>query len=400
MTAAPATEGRSRGAHGLGYMSQLDALRFFAVLGVIAAHNWKPEPLPWIFGGIDWGELGVRLFFVLSGFLITGILLGAGRGVDTRDGRLHVMRQFYVRRFLRIFPIYYLVLVVCLIFAVDPVRDVWPWLFTYTTNVHIWQELDIIDNVGHFWTLAVEEQFYVVWPLLVLFAPRRRLPAILVAVIATAFAYRLYASFRWPADVAGGEFASGTLIFGVTDSLGLGALLAVCMNVDAGGAERWLRDRLLGIALPVGIACYLAMLTLVHLHPGSHLGTMLGPFGGALACTWLIGHASRGLRGAPGRLLELGPLRYLGKISYGIYIFHLLVPLLFGEIAGGLGMDYENRGFANFVGTGVVTVALAALSWHAFEAPLNGLKRRFPYRDAREGPRAPGPRAQAVREGS
>jgi peptidoglycan/LPS O-acetylase OafA/YrhL len=69
-----------------GYMSQLDALRFFAIMGVIVSHNWRPGRGPWIFGGLDWGELGVRLFFVLSGFLITGILI---RGRETKSAAGH-----------------------------------------------------------------------------------------------------------------------------------------------------------------------------------------------------------------------------------------------------------------------------------------------------------------------
>jgi peptidoglycan/LPS O-acetylase OafA/YrhL len=165
-------------------MTQLDALRCFAVLAVLVAHLWRPAPSPWIFASIDWGEVGVRLFFVL------------------------------------IFPICYLVLVVCLIFAVEPVREVWPWLFTDTTNIYIWEYTEFIPNVCHFWTLAVEAQFYLVWPLLVLFAPRRRLLPILLAVVASALAYRLYASFAYPDDIAGRVAASTTLIFGVIDSLG------------------------------------------------------------------------------------------------------------------------------------------------------------------------------------
>jgi hypothetical protein len=91
-----------------GYMPQLDALRFFAVTGVMIVHNWQPSPGTLIVGQVDWAELGVKLFFVLSGFLITGILIG-GRELVERDSerRLFVIRQLYIRRFLRIFPVYY-----------------------------------------------------------------------------------------------------------------------------------------------------------------------------------------------------------------------------------------------------------------------------------------------------
>ena len=370
-----------------GYMRQLDALRWFAVLGVMVAHNWRPEPLPWIFAELDLGELGVRLFFVLSGFLITGILLRAGRPDEPLGRRLHALRQFYIRRFLRIFPVYYLVLAVCLVLAVQPAREVWPWLFTYTTNILIWQEQEFTPNLGHFWTLAVEEQFYLLWPLVVLFAPRRRLPGVLLAVIASALAYRLYASYAYPVDVAVGGSTTLTLIFGVVDCLAIGALLALCRDAGAGpgllrvlaGLRRW--------ALPAGLVLYVGgALALVHLNPGSHIGVTLGPLGEALMFCWLIDRASRGIGGVAGRVLELRPLVYLGTISYGIYIFHKLVPLLLEDVAGGLGVGYHHRGVVHFAAAAVVTVATAALSWHAFEAPLNGLKRRFPMPERGEAP--------------
>jgi peptidoglycan/LPS O-acetylase OafA/YrhL len=359
-------------------MTQLDALRFFAVFGVIVAHNWKPAPLPSILAELDFGDLGVRLFFVLSGFLITGILLRGARPDEPLGRRLHAMRQFYIRRFLRIFPVYYLALALCLIFAVEPARQLWPWLFTYTTNVYVWQHAVFIPNLGHFWTLAVEEQFYVVWPVIVLFAPRRRLLGVLTLVIASALAYRLYASYRYPIDITGGESATLTLIFGVVDCLGIGALLALCTDADAGRAEIAVRRLLRGLALPAGLALYVGALVLVHRHAGSHIGVTVGPFGEALMFCWLIDRAARGFGGAGGRILEFGPLVYLGTITYGIYIFHNLVPVVFDAIAGALGVSYSDQGFPNFVVTGVTTIAIAALSWHVFEAPINRLKRYFP----------------------
>ncbi len=359
-------------------MPQLDALRFFAVVAVVVAHNWQPAPLPWIFERLHFGGLGVRLFFVLSGFLITGILLRAARATETRRQRLHAMRQFYARRFLRIFPLYYLVLILCLIFAVEPARELWGWLFTYMTNVYTWREAEFIPNLGHFWTLAVEEQFYLAWPLVVLLQPRRRLLPVLAALISSALAYRYFASYRYPVDIATGQSATGTLIFGVIDCLALGGLLALCTDINADRLQTWIRRFLTGLALPLGLACSLAAMALAHYFPGSHIAFTFGPLGEGLVCCWLIGHVSHGLRGASGRLLEYPPLVYLGKITYGIYVFHLLVPVVFEAIAGAAGLTYENKGFLNFVASGAVTIAVASLSWHVFESPLNQLKRHFP----------------------
>src|SRR5215207_8678629 len=119
-------------------MPQLDALRFFAVLGVLISHFWTPQELPWLFADIDLGWLGVRLFFVLSGFLITGILLDARSLTETTSlTPVYLIGQFYIRRFLRIFPIYYLVIAIALMFNVMPGRELWGWLVSYTSNIYI-----------------------------------------------------------------------------------------------------------------------------------------------------------------------------------------------------------------------------------------------------------------------
>src|SRR5215218_136502 len=188
---------------GGGYRPQLDALRFFAIAGVLVAHNLDPGQAPWIFSRFDYAETGVRLFFVLSGFLITGILLGEREAADAAPHRrISAIRRFYARRFLRIFPIYYLTLAVVLVTAVSPARRIWPWLFTYTTNIYAWHRLDWPGPVGHLWTLAVEEQFYLVWPWFLLFVPRKWILPFLVGLIALAPLYRLFASFHYSADAS------------------------------------------------------------------------------------------------------------------------------------------------------------------------------------------------------
>jgi peptidoglycan/LPS O-acetylase OafA/YrhL len=357
-------------------MPQLDGLRFFAVMAVVVAHNWDPTLTGWLLDRVNLGGLGVGLFFVLSGFLITGILLQGRQDGPAPPNRLWFMRQFYVRRFLRIFPIYYLVLIGITILGSER-SEVLPWLYTYTTNIYIWHHL-IFLRFSHFWTLAVEEQFYLLWPLLLLFLPRRWLVPTLIVLISVAPLYRLYATYRYPADASlAGSFTSGTLTLGHLDSLGLGALLAIAFQARG---DR-VRATLTRIVLPLGLAIYLTVLALSHYRIDDRAMLALDKTGAALAFCSLVGVASIGLRGLSGRVLEYGPIVYLGKISYGIYIFHLLVPLIaFAWFAKHLGIDYSNRGFINFLATSAATIAVAALSWQFFEAPINRLKRHFPYK--------------------
>lgn len=369
---APATRER-------GYMPQLDALRFFAVLGVVIVHNWQPSSDTFIVGWFDWGTLGVRLFFVLSGFLITGILI-SGRELAPRDSRrrLVFMRQFYARRFLRIFPIYYAVLFVLLLTGVGQIRQIWPWLFSYGTNIYVWHYLAYPYAVPHFWTLAIEEQFYLLWPLVLLFLPRRWLMPFLLALCALGVAWRLWASFHYAQHDWSAAFTSTP---GNVDFLAIGAVLALVAHADREGT---LPRRLARVALPVGLAVYALLFWLQHSYD-QHAAMAIENTGAALVFCWLIGTASVGFTGAFGRLLEWRPIVYLGKISYGIYVYHFLVPVAIAAAATHFGRGYTNAGFPNFVVTLLITVAISALSWRFFERPINGLKRHFRYESAATG---------------
>jgi peptidoglycan/LPS O-acetylase OafA/YrhL len=366
--------GGTVGARG-GYMPQLDGLRCFAVLAVLVWHAWRPGPLP-LFGDVSWGGLGIQLFFVLSGFLITGILLDCRERSDSGDGsRMFFIRRFYGRRFLRIFPLYYGLLLLLLAANFLRTRELAVWLFTYTTNVfiagHGW-----IGALGHFWTLAVEEQFYLVWPWLLLFLSRRRLRALIVLVIAAAPLYRLYAFHRY--GVA--QDTRMTFTLAVVDSLGVGALIALLAR--SGSVER-LRSFLLRVVLPVGLGAYLALIALQH----EGVGAEAAYVGGATAVAAFFGSvvvgAAIGFGGIAGDVLSFRPVAYVGKISYGVYVFHPLVMVALTKAAPRLGLVYESRGVVSFVVATSVSIGVASLSWHLYERPINDLKKRVPYRGGR-----------------
>jgi peptidoglycan/LPS O-acetylase OafA/YrhL len=167
-----------------GYMIQLDSLRALAVLSVSLLH-FTPDvpnsfasslkPIYLLFHGVP-------LFFVLSGFLITAILLRCRDIIRSNNQSVgFTLRRFYIRRFLRIFPIYYLTLfVTALIFK--QVRSAFFWHLTYTTNIMVFLR-DAWDTTStHFWTLSMEEQFYIIWPCIILLAPKKHL---LKAILAT-----------------------------------------------------------------------------------------------------------------------------------------------------------------------------------------------------------------------
>ena len=181
------------------HIGALDGVRGIAIISVLLAHSigmltWV-FPLPWqerINGTFDLGVFGVDLFFVLSGFLISGILL------DTKDSG-HYFRNFYAKRFLRLFPVYYLYLLVT--GALFPVlirlahsslasyEGNWWWYILYVSN---WKPGNGAHDawLGQFWSLAVEEQFYIVWPSVVLVLSRRHLAWLCGLLVASAFTLR------------------------------------------------------------------------------------------------------------------------------------------------------------------------------------------------------------------
>lgn len=172
-------------------MPQLDGIRAVAVLGVIAHHLSQAVPGS---PNLDYvATAGVHIFFVLSGFLITSILLKLKNKVADGSEKLpRGLRQFFIRRALRIYPLYFAVVLAAILMNLGGARGLTPWLATYTLNFKMGAQDWYEPHFAHFWTLAVEHQFYLVWPLLILALPLRvtwiaPLAAIIISLSAKAF---------------------------------------------------------------------------------------------------------------------------------------------------------------------------------------------------------------------
>ncbi|HEY0781956.1 MAG TPA: acyltransferase [Thermoanaerobaculia bacterium] len=347
------------------HMPQLDGLRTLAVAAVLVEH-WMPSDF--LFHRIvPWGTFGVRLFFVLSGYLITGILLDARRdGEAAGSGRLLTWRQFLTRRALRIFPAFYAVVLLSALFDFSTSRATLPWNLTYTTDFYLAATADWHGAISHFWSLAVEEQFYLLWPWAVLFAPPKRRQAILFAMVVAAAAFRLAGA------LAGlNSIALVVLPISCLDTLGAGALLALAQR---GQAPRWFARAIAGRgpAIAAGLAIALCAARFLGL-PGQ--GPIVAGFldtALALAFAGLVGRAAEGSGGTLGALLAWAPLVAVGQISYGVYLIHNFAPSILGWLP-----------VWPWLRTGVLyplaTLVLATLSWHFFEKPINALKRFVPY---------------------
>lgn len=373
------------------HMPQLDSLRAIAFVAVAVSH-WMPGLLV---GIVPWGT-GVQLFFVLSGFLITRILL-RNRPADGTFSMRAVLGAFYARRFLRIFPLYYGVLAVSLLLSVGPIRETWPWHVSYLSNFHYARYghgSPVEDPFLHFWSLAVEEQFYLVWPLLVLTIPVRALGVVLWGGVIGATFFRLGIAQLAP-EVVSGRYLTPSCL----DALGAGGLIAFAEYRGGEPALRRLTGTLAGVGVFGLIISTVPLPWFLAARDARAIGhTFLVIFYGAV-----VAAAAQGIQGVVGRLLSYPPITYLGKISYGLYVYHYFAPFAVLAVATAAGVGAPSKPYIAIPMYAAFTLAVAAASWHLYELPLNRLKRRFPYPSvsgsrSRVAPQAPSlPASQVVR---
>ena len=353
------------------HMPQLDALRAFAVFAVMVHHFWPAATF-----NLPLGFVGVQLFFVLSGFLITGILWPAREAVQGGTWTAWtVFRRFYIRRFLRIFPLFYGTLALLCLLGVAEVRDSLPWHVSYLSNFYFAKLGWFPNHINHLWSLAVEEQFYLVWPFVIVLTPRRFLLATLIAIAAIGPAY------RWMGGLLDVDWMwTFTPPFANVDSLALGGILAYAWATE-GTASVSLRARMAWVGGWIGTPLVIGLSALSVLHVSLGMAHAVFEYTiWAMFFVWLIDGAGRGFRGVSGRVLELRPLLYLGQISYGLYVFHPLAIGLARWSFAQIGRPYPDQPALMFLLLVAGTIAIAACSWHVYERPLNNLKRRFDFR--------------------
>lgn len=367
---------------------ELDSLRGIAVILVItfhvfkrAAYFTKHEVLHFISGLANIGWLGVDIFFVLSGFLITSILL------KTKSGE-NYFKNFYARRILRIFPLYYAFIAVMLILMpimnsdyAFSVRFLTPYLLFYIQN---WVVSLKIGGLPAFlsvtWSLAVEEQFYLIWPLIVYYTRKETLIKIGLGVIIFLFFYRIQASQFWDPSR---QFASFFYFDTFTrfSELLFGALLAI-FYMD----QTW-RERIRLYSLPTFLVSFLAFAGLcIYLFPDwlpyinnaplTIWAYILIPLFSASLIGLLVTSPENNLLR---RIFRNKILLFFGKYSYSMYLLHMPIALLLLDFINGT----HRKGWKVYLAYIVLTFALTSLgsliTWNVLEKHMLNLKKYFEY---------------------
>jgi len=368
------------------YSPQLDGLRFCAVLFVVSYH-WLPVishiPVASFFGGI------VNFFFVLSSYLITKILFSARQKHITYGiPKIKMMGIFLLRRTIRIFPAYYFFLLLVLLLPTigSEVRDNAGMYFSYLANYHIFNTQDFPSVTAHIWTLAVEEQFYLLWPFVILFIPHRHLLKTFVFIIVSSVVLR--AICYSPSQ----GVPMAILTQYCVDAFAVGAILAyqsMAPDTEKKTITKYFNWVLLA-SIPVGI--------IIIVTKSYYLSFVFNRLLFSMLSLKIIEGAIDGYKNGFGKFLENKVVLYLGRISYGIYLYHLLIPVVFWKIYG-FTMHYvktSHAGFflkhkkaissfekvlvspaAGFIIYAVLVIIVASLSSKLLEKPINKLKASF-----------------------
>ena len=349
----------------------LDGLRGVASLLVVIYHN---------FGFINryffFGWLGLDIFFVLSGFLITDILLNT-------IGDRNFLRNFYVRRILRVFPVYYLGLVIFLIvlprvgglpIRLDYYLSHQAWLWTYLQNwLYIFQPPKNESALNHLWSLAVEEQFYLLWPMVVLILrrPKYLLAFILLTLVMTV-GLRWWI---WTRHVEGLAYYN-LYTFTRIDGICIGCAVALLQKINLKFLERHTSTLIFGFA---GFNFLFYFINLRNDNSLPYLA-IIGYTTFAVVFGLLIYDIVNIGTWIYKALFNIGILKLFGRISYGCYIFHWPLYLAIGPSLRTWAQHNLPQFSANFFASTLATIAayfLGYLSYRYFELPFLRLKKRF-----------------------
>jgi len=345
------------------YQPHLDGLRALAILGILFEHLDLPFPAL-----LRCGPLSVRFFFVLTGYFITLSLWRVrGEMADSNEGFLPLGR-YYLARLLRTGPPFYLSLLIGALFGIEEVRTNFFWLATFQANNYIAWLGYWPDAISHYWSLAVQEQFYFLWPLVVLTLPKRWFLPTVAAFIVFGLGFRVVCILTSTTTLA-----RWVTLFGCLDSFAVGALVAWLKHSKL--LEKMWRSKTLLMAMPLAaFGCFYLGRALMTIPENSVWLALVETVDGVFLA-WVLAAALTGMNDRYARLLSWTPLVYLGRISYGIYVYHVFIIILVSPLLLHIGLSKDHNAFGRIAVLLALTLAVSSFSWHWIEQPFLAWKK-------------------------
>jgi peptidoglycan/LPS O-acetylase OafA/YrhL len=348
----------------LNYFYQFDVLRAFAVILVIISHWFGPDHFLNHFKTN--GIIGVTLFFVLSGYLITNILLRYKDEIGKKLTRLHALKIFYVRRALRIFPIYYMILGLMYLLNLPSVRDSVFWHIFYCSNFYYFKINSWEGPASHFWSLSVEEQFYIVWPVLIIYTAKKNLYKFLFAGVIIGISYRIFISY--PENEM-----SRILLPGSVDSFCIGGLFALMKIRQFKYYTFCLKNQTIVILHFIVFFTFLQSNIFKVICGDNYIAFYI--FFISLIFGLFIDFLSR-KKVKQNHFWKSSALIFTGKISYGLYLFHNFIPYMkVFDFPNQISINYYSNQLIRFI----LLFAIASISWFLIERPILKYKDKFNY---------------------
>lgn len=350
------------------YYEKLNSLRALAVLMVIVFH-WIP--LDWIKQSML-GPSGVTIFFVLSGFLITGILLDNYQNKERTNGAIYFV--FMMRRVLRIFPAYYFLLAITILanrigieISTDLMKNPLPYL-TFFYNHYLEQSGNWSETLSPLWSVSVEEQFYIMWAAIILFLGHKiSIKYLLIGTILLGLIIRAFT-----ADV----FQNGVETITCIDCFAYGALFAYLQrNIEENKIQQFYK-----ILKHLAIISFIILFLFVFLNLKkvllfnifyrplvSVIGLQL-----VLMCIYYRNSIFEKIASNP-------TFQFIGKISYGLYLYHMVIPIIGLAVFQKIGLDFTFNTTVKLLFSAVILLLFVSASWFILEKPILRFKNNFKY---------------------
>ncbi|GAB2542775.1 acyltransferase family protein [Spirosoma aerophilum] len=355
----------------MGYLKPIDAIRAMAVLLIIASHWIDASSLSRQLG-LD--SIGVNTLFVISGFLITNILFNQREKTwPYGSPSVKVLLKFYARRALRIFPIYYLLIIALLVYYFQKTHTItadFYYYLTYTSNFYFYSKHVFEAPIPNVWTLAVGAQFYLIWPWLMLSFNKKYLLGIILGFIlcgvVTQFLFR--------------SIPLGHLLpFTCFDCFGMGALLSWVVVYNPNLINKFYKRVTIAALISV---CLYVWFMYQDLWEITILRTCAGIIALWILTYLVVNHTKRSV--LVDTILYNPFLLFLGKISYGLYLYHLIIPLLIENDFFWLTINVNlpdvflsHLNWINFFESAILLLLISVLSYFLVEKPFSSVKKYF-----------------------